>query len=180
MDRWQQVVLKEAASNCRKFTSRDPQKSVLGSIFFLRSRHKEKYETYSFHLGRKQSHYKKGSLVFFYYIKYPYQNILYTHKKYGIIFFYNKKNIHAIHRPESEALSEILYTVSVSWSQENMLKLESLQRGATAMAGRLESHRSGRRVKCFAAFVWLSKKLKGDMADVYKWIYQTPGWKTAI
>lgn len=51
MDRWQQVVLKEIASNCRKFTSRNPQKSFLGSIFFfLRSRHKEKrYEICSFH-----------------------------------------------------------------------------------------------------------------------------------
>lgn len=50
MDRWQQVALKEAASNCWKFTCRNSQKSVFQSIMFLTFRHEEKrYEIYSFH-----------------------------------------------------------------------------------------------------------------------------------
>lgn len=78
-------------------------------------------------------------------------------------------------RPESVALSEILYMVFVTWNEENMQKLGKLQEGATAMAGRRESHYSWRRVKYLAAFVWLSKKLKEDMTGVCKCIRQETG-----
>lgn len=67
MDRWQQVVLKAAASNCKKFTSGNPQKSVLGSTFFKKKfKYKEmKYEFCSFYEARKRSLQKKKQTVFF-------------------------------------------------------------------------------------------------------------------